>query len=532
MSDPGVVPNAPDGVKLPLLPSHWQWVTLDQLLLRIEAGKSFRCEERPPIDGEYGVVKVSAVTWGTYDEEESKTITDAERIDETYLIRPGDFLFSRANTMQLVGASVIVHETSKRLLLSDKILRFVFAADFRKWLNWLFKSNIGRSQIEALSTGNQESMRNIGQRRIGQICVPIAPTKEMNRIISKIDELFSRIDEGERALARVQKLVERYRQSVLKAAVTGELTRDWREKNKGKLESGEALRAQILRARRDAWEMAELDKWKAEGVTPANDKWKQKYDEPVSARLGLSDIVPESWTELSLEQATKAERPIAYGVLQPGMDVADGVLMVRVCDVAEGVVDLSSLRRISPAIAGQFPRTKLRGGEVLLTLVGTIGRTAIVPMELAGANVARAVGVLAPMRQVLAEWLELCLRHEKTRQVLTENAREVARKTLNLEQLREYAVPCPSEAEQREAVSRSNELLSKAEAAAQAIVSQTRYASALRQSTLKAAFRGELVAHDPADEPAAVLLSRIAADRSAPRTTQWRGRKIKTQQPA
>ena len=81
----------------------------------------------------------------------------------------------------------------------------------------------------------------------------------------------------------MQKLVERYRQSVLKAAVTGELTRDWREKNKGKLESGEALLARILKARREAWEKAELDKMKAKGITPANDKWKQKYRGAVAA---------------------------------------------------------------------------------------------------------------------------------------------------------------------------------------------------------------------------------------------------------
>src|SRR5690349_7972366 len=85
----------------------WRETTLGAILTAIEAGKSFQCEERPPNPSETGVVKVSAVTWGTYNEEESKTCTDATRVDEGYFILPGDFLFSRANTIQLVGACVI-----------------------------------------------------------------------------------------------------------------------------------------------------------------------------------------------------------------------------------------------------------------------------------------------------------------------------------------------------------------------------------------------------------------------------------------
>ncbi|MEP7283186.1 MAG: hypothetical protein ABI696_14505, partial [Rubrivivax sp.] len=210
------------------LPLGWQRVSLSQLLTRIEAGKSFRCDERPPADHEVGIVKVSAVTWGRYDEQESKTITDAERVNESYLIRKGDFLFSRANTVQLVGACVLVHGAEKRLLLSDKILRLVMGDEWKPWVLWFLRSAGGRRQLEALSTGNQESMRNIGQQRIGQIEVPVAPPNEVERIVSRIEELFSEIDEGERALERVRKLVERYRQSVLNAAVTGELTREWR----------------------------------------------------------------------------------------------------------------------------------------------------------------------------------------------------------------------------------------------------------------------------------------------------------------
>src|SRR6185437_9295192 len=97
-------PSPPGDIELPVIPARWRWVYLQKLLNGIEAGRSFRCEERPPADSQYGIVKVSAVTWGTYDELESKTITDSARINPSYLIQPGDLLFSRANTIELVGA--------------------------------------------------------------------------------------------------------------------------------------------------------------------------------------------------------------------------------------------------------------------------------------------------------------------------------------------------------------------------------------------------------------------------------------------
>src|SRR6185437_15075277 len=151
----------------------------------------------------------------------------------------------------------------------------------------------------------QEAKRNmqgaVGQQRVPpdfvrESPIPVAPAKEQQRIISKIDELFSRIEEGEQALKRVEKLVERYRQSVLKAAVTGELTRDWREARTragGRMESGEALLARILKARRTSWEAAELAKFKAKGKTPANDRWKQKYAEPRRADTPNLPELPE-----------------------------------------------------------------------------------------------------------------------------------------------------------------------------------------------------------------------------------------------
>ncbi len=81
------------------LQKGWAWAALGEILSSIETGKSFKCEERPPTANEVGVVKVSAVTWGRYDEDESKTCLDPVRVNAALFVQRGDFLFSRANTI-------------------------------------------------------------------------------------------------------------------------------------------------------------------------------------------------------------------------------------------------------------------------------------------------------------------------------------------------------------------------------------------------------------------------------------------------
>jgi type I restriction enzyme, S subunit len=307
--------------------------------------------------------------------------------------------------------------------------------------------------------------------------------------------------------------VDRYRQSVLKAAVTGELTRDWREEHAYQPESGQALLTRILEARRDSWLKHQQVSMSARGKH-FDECLTRKYSSPSQFAFGETSTLPSHWAQCSIEAITSAERPIAYGVLQPGEERPGGIRMIRVCDIAEGKVDESSLKTISPHIAAQFPRTELRGGEVLLTIVGTIGRSAIASASIKGANVARAVAVLVPTGMVLPEWLETYFSYQRTRQLLTDNAREVARKTLNLEQLRELAIPVPPIPEQQRLLSALETALSKADAAERMLEVENRRMLALRQSILRSAFSGQLVPQDPKDEPVSVLLARIAAERA------------------
>lgn len=207
----------------------WERVSIREYIESITSGKSFRCVERPPLEDEFGVAKVSAVSWGEYDEQESKTCIEASRFNEAYLIRPGDFLFSRANTIELVGACVIVKQVTLPIMLSDKILRIRFYADLldQRFILYFLKSRIGRNQIEKLSTGNQESMRNIGQERIRQIEFSIPPDLSTQaQVVSEIETRLSGADVMEATIRQELARAENLRQSILKQAFDGKLVTD------------------------------------------------------------------------------------------------------------------------------------------------------------------------------------------------------------------------------------------------------------------------------------------------------------------
>lgn len=203
-------------------PEDWIWGSCGDVIESIQAGASFKCVERPPMDGEVGVVKVSAVTWGEFDELESKTCLDPERVREELFIRPEDFLFSRANTIELVGACVIAKTVTKSLMLSDKILRFRLSAHLDPiWLLICLRSRFGRSEIERLATGNQESMRNIGQDRIRQIRLPIPLLTEQRGIAAEVDRRLSIVRELEFEVDAQLRRAELLRQAVLTQLIAG-----------------------------------------------------------------------------------------------------------------------------------------------------------------------------------------------------------------------------------------------------------------------------------------------------------------------
>ena len=161
---------------------------------------------------------------------------------------------------------------------------------------------------------------------------------------------------------------------------------------------------------------------------------------------------------------------------------------VRVGDINDGKVDTQNLKHISPKIAAQYPRTKLEGGELAITLVGAIGRTAIIPASLAGGNTARAVGIVPLTKLTNAHWVEIWFRNPRKIVEMDSKSHEVARKTLNLEDVRVATVALPTLAEQTRIVAEVERRLSVIEELEAVVSANLQRAIRLRQSILQHAF--------------------------------------------
>ena len=201
-------------------------VPLDALIEGIGAGKSFGASNAPALDDEWGIIKVSAMTWGDFKPQENKAVP-ADRIDPRFEIREGDLLVSRANTAEYVGASVLVGPVRPKLLLSDKSLRITAHSEVSpEWLWRALQAPAARRQVSALATGTKDSMRNISQVALRQILLPRASPDEQAQAISAFAEVKESSDRLRRTVGAQQRRLVTIRRSLLAAAFSGLLSKD------------------------------------------------------------------------------------------------------------------------------------------------------------------------------------------------------------------------------------------------------------------------------------------------------------------
>jgi len=156
--------------------------------------------------------------------------------------------------------------------------------------------------------------------------------------------------------------------------------------------------------------------------------------------------------QLTVYEICDPRRPLCYGVVQPG-DPDGDVPLLRVCDLTdEGTIaDRGSLNTITKEVDEQYRRSRVEAGDVLVSIVGTIGRVAVVEDEHVGSNIARALARISPIREVMtSDFLAMVFQSPPFQTRLVRGAFESARKTLNLSELGQMRVPCPELTVQRE----------------------------------------------------------------------------------
>ncbi len=154
--------------------------------------------------------------------------------------------------------------------------------------------------------------------------------------------------------------------------------------------------------------------------------------------------IPSHEGSVKLIDLVDFSRGISYGIVQRGLDQDEGVNVVRIRDFENGnCSEPNQLVKTSQVISDKYKRTLLKGGEIIISIRGTVGRCAIVPLNYAGSNVSREVAVIPLKDKGLTIFLLDFLRSENVQHVISGEIRGIAQKGINLADLRELSLFLP-----------------------------------------------------------------------------------------
>lgn len=383
--------------------------------------------------------------------------------------------------------------------------------------NALLMHLLSSSDLVAYANANSAGVNlpRISAERLAEYRFLLAPGPEQHRIVARIKSLFAKLDEGIAALRRAEANLERYRASVLKAAVEGRLTERWRRENPPE-ESGEELLGRILAERRKRWDEEQLAKFEAKGKKPPKN-WKAKYREPVAPDPGELPELPEGWCWATVDQVGNVGSGITKGGKKRDV-TRRAVPYLRVANVQRGQLDLGAVKTIL-ASDDEIRRYSLENDDVLFNEGGDrdkLGRGWVWRGDLSECLHQNHVFRVRPfLRDYSSEFLSHYGNSAGREWFFRRATQSVNLASINQTVLRSLPVPLPPLREQKHIVRRLADALRSVEFAGTELIRQLIRATSLRQSILKSAFQGDLVPQDPNNEPASVLLERIRIEREA-----------------
>lgn len=166
----------------------WSRLPLSELVTTIDSGKSPICESRPADAGEWGVLKLGAVSSGTFIAQENKAYLGDVSALRVHEVRPGDVLFARKNTRELVGSTARVIDVRRGLLIPDLIFRLQLRREQVEpsYLQTLLMHRRKRDQVQDLSSGSASSMPNISKARLRGLPIELPPMESQLRFSERV----------------------------------------------------------------------------------------------------------------------------------------------------------------------------------------------------------------------------------------------------------------------------------------------------------------------------------------------------------
>ncbi|MBL8420780.1 MAG: restriction endonuclease subunit S [Dechloromonas sp.] len=373
----------------------------------------------------------------------------------------------------------------------------------------------------------------VGQRRVTtpylSACkIPVPPTAEQHRIVAKIEELFSELDQGVASLKTAREQLKVYRQSLLKNAFEGKLTAAWRAAHRDQLETAGALQQRIARERQARYQQ-QLADWQAAGQQDPKPKPPKPLPPLTAEELADLPELPAGWGWVKLGELMESTVGFAF---KSAEFVSAGVRLLRGDNIEPGRLRWTDARYWPLERATEFAELMLSAGEIIIAMDR--------PVISSGLKVARVrqtdlpsllVQRVARIKEHLGictdfafaainqnRFVNHCLGHQTGTQL----------PHISEAQIRSYPIPLCALAEQEQISAELDAKLSEADQLDQILATALQQADALRQSILKKAFHGQLVKQAKNEEPATALLERIRAERSVHKPAR-RGRSAGSQ---
>ncbi|MGI4871725.1 MAG: restriction endonuclease subunit S [Janthinobacterium lividum] len=509
------------------LPQRWVWSSVGEL--GNVSGGLTKNAKRTELEVQLPYLRVANVQANRLHLTEIETIGVSESEINRVLLQKGDLLVVEGNgSPDQIGRLAIWDGSISPCLHQNHLIKVRLHPLLQGpyVVNWLL-SKEGRDYIREVASSTS-GLYTLSISKIAALPVPLAPLPEQRRIVAKLEELFSRLDAGVATLRQTQAQLKRYRQSVLHAAVTGELTRAWREAHPAPTESGAALLQRIRQERRAQWEAAQVAK--RGGQLPMGDAWKSKYEEPAAPDTSELPELPKGWVWATLSQLGSWTGGGTPSKSNPDFWSDGTVLWVSPKDMKSWRLNDSEDKITESAVEGSTAKLITTPALLFVVRSGILRRILPVAILEKTGTVNQDIKALSPYLAELADYLLYVA------QGLNNDIRASCMKSgttvesIEVMQLQEYAVPLPPLVEQAQVIAEVERRLSVLDNLERTLSAELTRAERLRQSILHRAFTGRLVPQDATDEPAAALLARLQA---APAAAQARrGRQPKAAQTA
>jgi type I restriction enzyme S subunit len=469
------------------LPANWMVVTLADITEYIQRGKSPKYIDISDLP----VINQKCIRWFGIEKEHLKYVhpDQWEKWAPQRYVQEGDILWNSTGTGTIGRAAVIKHLAPGEKYVVDSHVTIIRPKEVEPlYIHYWIMSQAVQGSIEAMQSGSTNQVE-LSKAAIEALPIPVAPIEQQKRIVAEIEKQFSRLDEAVANLKRVKANLKRYKAAVLKAAVEGKLTEEWRKQHPD-VEPAAKLLERILAERRQKWEEAELAKMKAKGKTPKDDQWKKKYKEPKGPTTDLTNL-PAGWVWANLELLKEFS---LYGPRFSSTDYSEkGIHVLRTSDINEsGKVNTKTTPKLDLDDI-QYEKYKVNKGDLLITRTGSLGTLAVYNDDVRAIPGAYLIQYRLAAEHHTSWFLFYFFKSPLGLKQIIKGGAGVGRPNLNAPTIEDIKTPFPPSAEQKEIIWKIESAFTLTEKLETQVEDNLLRANRLRQSILMNAFSGRFV---------------------------------------